>query len=223
MVEHKLFRVVDALQQARSSPTNLTDETAMVIDHYIALIRRNIVPDQELIDQCRKLYAKHKDALDLIFRYGEVNTFESAATQFFGTHPELKLLANRTSVAAFLPGSLYEVTPELEGTNWWGQSRPILYWFYHRKDRLGLILEVGPLSGTKLPREILVKQFLDHFGSNTKITAKFTRIYSEHRKLTNDQISDPEELVVAMNALYETVVVNHLPAIIEITRLVFQQ
>jgi PD-(D/E)XK nuclease superfamily len=37
--------VVDALQEARSNQTNLTNETAMVIDHYIALIRRNIVPE----------------------------------------------------------------------------------------------------------------------------------------------------------------------------------
>src|ERR1700730_3752631 len=129
--------VIDALQEAREHLSSLNNETAMVIDNYISLIRRNIVPDQELIDQCRKLYAKHKAALDLILRYGEVNTFETAASQFFEAHTELKSLGGiRAGAAAFLPMSLCDVTPQMEGTTWWGQSRPILYWFNLRPDRL---------------------------------------------------------------------------------------
>jgi hypothetical protein len=217
--------VIDALQEARSHHlSNLTSEATVVIDHYIALIRRNIVPDQELVDQCRKLYAKHKDALDLVLRYGEVNTFETAANQFFESHADLKLLASRTGRAAFLPVSLYDIAPQMEGTNWWGQSRPILYWFNLRPDnRFGLILEVGPFVSDKFNREALVKKFLAHFKSNIKVYPKYTRVYSEYRRLTDDQAGDPEEMLAAMNALYETVVSNHLAPIVEITRCFFKQ
>jgi PD-(D/E)XK nuclease superfamily len=122
--------VVDALQEARFHlQSSVTDDAKVLVDHYIELIRRNIVPDEVLKEQCRKLYLKHKNALDLIFRYGEVNAFESAANQFFDTHKELKRWTSRTSTAAFLPISLLEVIPEIEGINWWGQSRPIVYWF----------------------------------------------------------------------------------------------
>ena len=113
----------------------------------------------------------------------------------------------------------------MEGTNWWGQSRPILYWFNFLQpdNRLGLILEVGPFSSVKFNREILVKRFLDYFKSKTKIYPKFTRVYSEYRKLTDDQVSDPQEMLTVMNALYQTASSNHLPSITEITRRFFQK
>src|SRR5262245_20103217 len=45
--------VVDALQEARSHPqSRLTDDAKVLVDHYIELIRRNIVPDEELKEQC---------------------------------------------------------------------------------------------------------------------------------------------------------------------------
>jgi hypothetical protein len=80
--------VVEALQDARRSSNQLTTQAEMVIDHYVDLIRRNIVPDHNLIEQCRKLYARHKDVLNLIFQYGEVNSFSTAASNFFDNHAE---------------------------------------------------------------------------------------------------------------------------------------
>jgi hypothetical protein len=216
--------VVDALQAAKSHHlSNLTNEATILIDHYIGLIRRNIVPDQELIEQCRKLYAKHRDALELILQYGEVNAFESAANQFFKSHPELKLLANRTGRAAFLPTSLLEITPQIEGINWWGQSRPVLYWFNLQPGKLGLVLEVGPFSDAKFNREAFVKKFLEHFKVSTKIYPKYTRVYSEYKKLTEDQVSDPEEILTTMNALYANVVTRYLPAVTDITQRFFEK
>src|SRR5262249_24943482 len=123
--------VVSALEEAQfRHASSLTEETKVVIEHYVGLIRRNIVPDQELIEQCRKLYAKHKDALELVMRYGEVNAFDSAAEQFFVHHSELNRFATGSgSVAVFLPNLLIQVIPTIEGTVWWGQSRPLLFWF----------------------------------------------------------------------------------------------
>ena len=181
------------------------------------------MPDEVLKEQCRRLYLKHKNALDLIFRYGEVNAFESAANQFFDKHKELKHWQSGTSRASFLPTSLLEVIPPIEGVNWHGQSRPILYWFNLVTGKLGLILEVGPFSNSAFSREALVKKLLDHFKVNTKIYPKYTRVYSTYRKLNADQASDPEEILALMNGLYEDVVTRYLAAVTDITGKFFQQ
>ena len=128
--------VIESLQEEKSRHlANLTDEATIVIDHYIGLIRRKIVqPDQDLVEQCRKLYALHKDALDLIMRYGERDTFVSAVDQFFKSHADLKPMVVRSGRAFFLPNSLCEIVPEIDGISWWGQSRPIGFWFNLRPD-----------------------------------------------------------------------------------------
>jgi hypothetical protein len=137
--------VIDALQDAkdRHLPT-LTNEGRILIDHYIDVIRRNVVPDKALVEQCRKLYARHRQALDL-------SGFSSAANEFFKTHPELKMLTSRETAATFLPVSLLIIVPEIDGINWWGQARPFLFWFKLTSDnrRLGLVIEVGPLTNAK--------------------------------------------------------------------------
>ena len=218
--------VLDAVQGAKfRQSSNLTNEAKIVIDHYVSLIRRNIVPDQELVEQCRKLYAQHKDALDLIIRYGEVNSFASAADLFFKRHSDLKSLVVRSSAAVFLPASLFEIVPQFEDTNWWGQSRPLLFWFNFPPDsRLGIVIEVGPFSSDKFDRKLLVGDLLKYFNHEKKnATAKYTRVYSEYKKLTENQAGDPEEIQAVINQLYEAVQSRHLSSVTEISRRFFQK
>jgi hypothetical protein len=96
--------IMDALQETMSRSFNLSSGARLIIDHYVDLVRRNIVPDQALIDECRKLYALHKDALDLIIEHGQVNSFVSAANAFFDNHTDLK----RAARTAFLPASVFD-------------------------------------------------------------------------------------------------------------------
>ena len=153
------------------------------------------MPDQALIDQCRRLYLLHKDALDLIIEYGQVNSFVSAANAFFDKHPEVEKFQIRPSQAAFLPRSFLERVPPIEGTNWWGQSRPMVLWFNFYDGRIGIVLEIGPISTDKFSREALVKALQEYFNSKAKIYPKYTRVYSRYIKLTEDQLSNSEEII----------------------------
>jgi hypothetical protein len=47
-------------------------------------------------------------------------------------------------------------------------------------------------------------------------------VYSEYRKLTDDQAAEPEEMLAIMNALYENAASAHLQSVIEITRRFFE-
>ena len=180
------------------------------------------MPDQELIDQCRKLYALHRDALDLIFRYGKVDAFVSAADLFFKSHEGIKPLLVRSGQAAFLPTSFFDILPEIEGMNWWGQSRPIIFWFNLRdEEALGLVIEVGPIESDQIQREPLVRELLRYFQNKKQITPKYTRVYSEYKKLTEDQVGDAEAIQAIMNSLYESVANKHLSSVLEISRRFF--
>jgi hypothetical protein len=218
--------IVDALQDAKSHySSNLTQEAKIVVQHYLNLIRRNIVPDQELIDQCRRLYAQHKDVLDLVFRYGEVNTFDSAANKFFENHSEVTKLFSRPGRAAvFLPTSLLEIVPEMDGVRWWGQSRPFVFWFNRYDNKLGLVLEVGPFAGERFNREHLARTLLGHFraNANAQISPNYTRVYSGYKTLTEDEAGDFEGLRATMEDVYSTVTHNHMSTVTRILRSFFE-
>ena len=176
------------------------------------------MPDQSLIDQCRKLYARHKDVLDLIIRYGDVNSFSTAANNFFDNHPELKKFDVRAAGAAFLPAPMYERVPPFNGTNWWGQSRPLAFWFNFFETKIGIVIEVGPFQSDKFNRESLVKKLQEYFDSKARIYPKFTRVYSRYMRLTEDQLSDAQELLSRMEMLYKEAADKHLEAITKIVR-----
>src|SRR5262249_9469278 len=122
----------------------------------------------------------------------------------------------RPSQAAFLPKSLLEKVPPLEGTNWWGQARPLSLWFNFYEGRIGIVLEVGPFSTDKFNREVLVKTLQDNFNSKAKIYPKYTRVYSRYIKLSEDQLSNSEEILAAMESLYNETSDKHLSSVAKI-------
>lgn len=60
-----LARMIEALAQERNADT----ETGLILRHYVEMLRRHIVPDQELQDLARLLYERHKEAFDYILKY----------------------------------------------------------------------------------------------------------------------------------------------------------
>ena len=194
--------VIEALQEARHRSSNLIAQHTIVIDNYIDLVRRNIVPDQLLIEQCRRIYSLHKEAIDLIIEHGQVNSFVEAANTFFDKHPDLEQFQIRPTRAGFLPKLVLEQVPPIEGTNWWGQPRPIVYWFNLDEMRLGFKIEVGPFLSNKFDREAFVKRVQHHLNSKAKIYPKFTRVYSRYADVNEDQIANPEEICSKMETLF---------------------
>jgi len=204
--------VLHALAKACRSKA-LVPEIQLTIDHYVELIRRNIVPDDELIEQCRQIYSKHRQALELIYRYGEVNSFHTAASNFFKEHPEFRWSTLKPSRAAFLPAPIFDATPEMPGMSWFGQARPVLFWFLLEAKKLGLIVEVGPFNHPRYPREPLARKLLQHFGSNAKtISPQYTRVHTQYRPLKEEAAGDVEKLQSDMSALYKDAA-QHLGAV----------
>ncbi|MEX1153809.1 PD-(D/E)XK nuclease family protein [Parvibaculum sp.] len=47
--------------------THTSPETSIIIRHYLEMLRRHIVPDEQLHELVRQLYERHKEAFDFIF------------------------------------------------------------------------------------------------------------------------------------------------------------
>jgi hypothetical protein len=203
--------VIEALQEAKNRSANLTAQQSLVIDNYIDLVRRNIVPDQSLIEQCRRIYSLHKEAIDLIIEHGQVNSFVEAANTFFDKHPDLDQFQIRPTRAAFLPKQVLEQVPRIEGTNWWGQDRPLACWFDLYEMRLGFKIEVGPFLSNKFDREAFVRRLQQYLNSKAKIYPKYTRVYSRFADVNEDQIANPEEICSKMESLYEDAKKHMIP------------
>ncbi|MGY4308950.1 hypothetical protein ACVIJ6_006193 [Bradyrhizobium sp. USDA 4369] len=217
--------VLEALQESMTyHSANLTSEVSTVLNHYVTLIRRKIVPDQELIEQCRAIYAQHRQALDLIIRFGTVDPFVSAADLFFKEHTDLEQATVSPNRAVFTPSVLANVVPKGVGSSWAGYQRAVAFWFnlYRPKNSLGLIIEVAPFNSDRYNREALARALLNHFKTNTKtITPKYTRVYSDYKKLSDEQLGSTDEILRVMNDLYQVVSSRYLSAVADIARCAF--
>lgn len=60
--------VVEVLESLYTH-VELQSDVALMMKHYIDVIRRDIVEDKHLIEICNKIYNKHKRALDLIYEH----------------------------------------------------------------------------------------------------------------------------------------------------------
>jgi hypothetical protein len=63
----KIAEIIDSI--CISYKSTLGTDIYTLMTHYSTLIRRHIVSDSEVAELCRKIYTKHKQALDLIFEH----------------------------------------------------------------------------------------------------------------------------------------------------------
>lgn len=178
-----------------------------IIGDYVRLLRRHVVEDEILKEECRAIYSRHKKALDLIFKYGAVQkgAFADAANVFFGeTSSELVVLGGvRPREAAFLPRNLADIVPDLTEINWHGQSKPVLIWFQDLGDRIKIIFEVGPMADKDARGQLVegLRSILGYRGTK-KIKDSFTRCWSKTAKMGDDEQQDHELTLEKMQVLW---------------------
>lgn len=62
--------VASAIRKASEATVDSQNaQVQLLVEHYLAMIERRIMSDSEISELCRKVYFKHKTALDLIFEH----------------------------------------------------------------------------------------------------------------------------------------------------------
>lgn len=69
--------IIEIINTAKEGKA-LSPDVEMVIRHYIEAVERYVMGDKELEKRCKEIYAKHKQALDLIFEYRDDNARQVA-------------------------------------------------------------------------------------------------------------------------------------------------
>lgn len=58
-----MAKILADLADAPSTPA----EPSLILTHYVEMLRRHVVPDDDLKDLARRLYEKHREAFDFVF------------------------------------------------------------------------------------------------------------------------------------------------------------
>ncbi len=172
--------IADILEQLCESVA-LNAETNLLIQNYIAIIRRDIVEDKQLIEICNKIYNKHKQALDLI--YDNISIDESGIDAVISSTlqklcEEGKIIYEKDWGVQFGTKKMYEALPSLEAPiSAWNTNDIYSYWFRCENERFYLIFEI---TGDNIPdkqRETMNKM-IDILKPNTKKTDfRWKRLY----------------------------------------------
>ncbi len=86
-----VHKTLEAVREGNQASLGLS--VNLMMEHYTTMLRRHIMTDSDIAELCRKIYAEHKDALDLIFQHMPDNREVTSQTfsSFVDDNPELHL------------------------------------------------------------------------------------------------------------------------------------
>jgi hypothetical protein len=175
----------------------------LALQHYAELIERRIMVSEELVDACRRIYAQHRVALDLISEHGQVPMLAEAFALFQANHEELEAFTVRVSDIHFLAKPWLQA-PEFQVADKarWGSTCPVKFWYRLRPGKLFLRLEVGPvLSSSNFDRAAYVQDLRTRVkGNEREVKPLFTRVRTHSRAVSEEP--DVEEISKAMEELW---------------------
>jgi hypothetical protein len=144
--------VIGKLAEQRASTLGQDVRTLMV--HYEEILRRHIVGDSKIADLCRRIYRKHKQAIDLILEYRPDLQVEIQAFLKDLIEGEERFVPDESTKAyiRFAPRHWDELNLRVS-EGWTSTRRILLFEFQNTRDSLKLKLIFGP--GDRQVREAL--------------------------------------------------------------------
>jgi hypothetical protein len=201
----------------------LGSDVTMIIGHYLDLVRRHFMDDSELALLARKIYERHRRALDFIFEQrpddqGERRRIleELIASVDTIEKDHCSKAAIRFGVPAWEP---WNAISGSEG--WTPDKRLLLFEFKNFPDRLALALIMGP--GDAAVRESVYNLGSENYklfsGRVTPMYPKFTQLWSVSFLSKAEMSSQPvEDLEKTITEKWQGFVNGDLPKLIEIIR-----
>jgi hypothetical protein len=194
--------IAGALKEAIGDEAS-TNPVTITAQHYIDLIEKEIMASDELITACRRIYAQHRAAFNLIVQHGQAPVLAEAFQAFQSERPDLLTLSLRARVVEFVASSWLQIPGfQIADTTRWAASCPIKFWFERQEKKLLVFLEAGPVSADSgFPRS----QFVEQLGGRVSKNGKgiYTRLHRHVRSLAED--ADVDTVKRAIDELWEEV------------------
>jgi hypothetical protein len=201
----QILGVLEKIFTQRQS--QLPEQVAIFIRQYTDVLRRLTMKDESLVDLCKTIYRRHREAIDLIVECGMSGVGQQAVEEILSKEGEYEILRSRSHRVDFLPRKWCDIIPE-NGDPQRGLSRPVsvicFFEFLNKSECLRLIAEVSGMDDTQLRLSCVEKLRQAGFKLLKKASnenAKYSRFYSEKMKVSD--LTDYEEVSEAAKKLLQ--------------------
>ena len=131
----------------------------MTLTHYVKMLRRHILGDEEIERLSLQIYGQHKQAIDTIIKHlpSQQAKIQEALVSLIQRTPGLILNGtNGLNWVSFCPVSWDGVIPKGEADKWSPTGRNFLFWFHNQPEKLRFMLQIqqGPSTGRQRLFEI---------------------------------------------------------------------
>lgn len=210
----QVCELVERLVELHGS--TLDGDVRIVIEHYAEMLRRHLVTESEISELCRRIYAKHKQALDLIYEHrpDRQQMMRELLEGWISQDADLELDHCSKSYVRFIPKKIDTVILK-QGQGWTRSGRILLFEVYTGEFPVILRVTIGPG-----PLETRRKLFhLAHAKQPPfKPTAKFYNQWNTilaHKLLTaKDSDLHDDDFKVELEKQWKRFVERELPAIV---------
>jgi hypothetical protein len=174
----RIAQQIDIFLQKKEEELNF--KTFKVLEDYLILLRRHVVPDKNLVELCQKIYREHKVAIDLIFEhkmdlYSEISAY---LIEKLKADKDVVLDDSGKTYIRFR-SKVFDTIPVFDnGDGWTSTKKILLYEFQNYNETLRLKLIIGP--GKREPREALFSMYVENKkdlkNGNNKLAARWSQI-----------------------------------------------
>ena len=208
--------IVENFVETRASVIGPDVRTLM--SHYTEMLRRHVVSESEIADLARRIYRKHKHALEIIFEYRPdlQADLRQALEDLIQAQPGFKLDHCSKSYIRFLPESLDDIPALHRGQGWTYTQRLLLFEIVNAEERLALKLIIGP--GDQNVRELLFQAAKNRGApfrpSQKNLAKKHQTIYVDNILTARNYIgANLEDLLEKIRAFWKELVNIKFPEI----------
>jgi hypothetical protein len=204
---------------------SLAKDVVISIDHYVQMLRRHYVSDSELASLARKIYQKHRQALDYIFEQKpdlQMDLRQGIET-FLKEAGGIDLDDSRKSLIRFAPRDWDGIPALREGQGNTSTKRMLLVGIKNDVGKVRIALVLGP--GPDATRQSVFQAF----RSAQEIRTKATRLYSKWTTLWartlltyhSDDVGSADELTPRLKAELQKFINDELPKMRKVVSRVF--
>jgi hypothetical protein len=123
----------------------LGEQVHTFLSHYATMLRRHVMTESEIQELCRRIYARHRAALDLIYenRPDTQLHLHDLLMDIISSNPDLASDDCSKAYIRFVPKAWDSYIPQL-GQGWTSSCRMLLFEFNNGPNSLSLHCYIGP-------------------------------------------------------------------------------
>ncbi|HRH41027.1 MAG TPA: PD-(D/E)XK nuclease family protein [Pyrinomonadaceae bacterium] len=213
-------KVIEKLTEKRAS--TLGNDVKTLMTHYTQMLRRHIMSESEIADLCRRIYKKHKNALDLIFEHrpDQQAFMRDLLEELINNEPLLEIDTISKTLIRFTARE-WDVPPLSKGQGWTKSGRILLFEIYIKQNELATILWIGP--GPIETRQALLDMARNDIGifrtQSKTLRQKYNSIYRKNFLRPKDFEEEQEEnLEEKIKKIWNEFIQVDLPKILNAVR-----